>query len=132
MIELKTNGNGLWSSEERTVSIKDMKIAYIDDEFAAGKHPTFGELRVYFDTKTWSTRKHGLIYTDKGFMRELREFLDSHGLVGKDVSYSEQGMQGNNYVSLDAGGKFLKSWGEKFSINWDATIRKQEQGARWG
>ena len=134
-VVLHTDGKrGLWSNVAKAVRIVDMKIGYIDDDFEPGKHPTFGELRVYFDTDTWDVREDGLIYTDRGFLKELREFLDAHGLVGKDVSYSEQGMQGDDYVSLDVGGKFLKAWGEKFAINWDAKVRKQEQAfkARWG
>ena len=131
---LNTGGGGYWSNTARAVLIKDIELGYIDDEFDPGKSPTFGELRVYFDTKTWNVRKLGLIYTDRQFERELREFLDSHGLPGKDVSYSEQGMQGDDYVSLDVGGKFLKAWGEKFGINWDAVVRQQEAEfkARWG
>jgi hypothetical protein len=31
-------------------------------------------------------------------------------VAGDDVDYSEQGMQGDNYVSFDVGAKFLKSW----------------------
>ena len=132
---LHTDGKrGLWSDVAKAVRITDMKIGYIDDEFDAGKHPTFGELRVYFDTDTWDVSEDGLIYTDRLFERELQEFLTAHGLVGKDVSYSEQGMQGDDYVSCDVGGPFLKSWGEKFGINWDAVVRKQQDDfrARWG
>jgi hypothetical protein len=55
-----------------------------------------------------------LIYTDRQFQNELRVFLNQHGLVGADVDYSEQGMQGDDYVSLDVGRKFLKSWEAKF------------------
>jgi len=58
----------------------------------------------------------GLIYTDKQFIKDLREFLDAHGLPGKDVCYSEQGMQGDDYVSLDAGTEFYKAWMQKFGI----------------
>jgi hypothetical protein len=76
----------------------------------------FGELRVYFDTDTWDVNVHGLIYTDRGFLKELREFLNAHGLPGADVSYSEQGMQGDDYVSLDAGHKFYAAWMQKFGI----------------
>lgn len=126
-IVFSTDGKrGLWNTTAKAVRIKDMKVGYIDDDFAPGKHPTFGELRVYFDTKTWDTSKDGLIYTDRGWLKELREFLDSHGLPGKDVDYSEQGMQDDVYVSLDIEGPFLKAWGEKFGINWDAFVRKQE------
>lgn len=132
---LHTDGlRGLWSDVAKAIRIVDMKIGYIDDDFAAGKYPEFGELRVYFDTKTWDVNEDGLIYTDRLFLKELQEFLDQHGLQGGDVSYSEQGMQGDDYVSCDVGGKFLKAWGEKFGINWDAEVRKQEEDfhARWG
>ena len=54
--------------------------------------------------------QHGLIYTDAQFKRELRSFLETQGLDATDVSYSEQGMQGDNYVSLDVGDKFIASW----------------------
>jgi hypothetical protein len=129
-----TDGTGLWSDVSKSVRITNIVIGYIDDEFTAGRHPTFGELRVYFDTRTWDTYEDGLIYTDKKFLRELRAFLNTHGLVGRDVTYSEQGMQGGDYVSCDVGGPFLKSWGEKFGLSWDAIVRKQEQEfkARWG
>jgi hypothetical protein len=75
-----------------------------------------------------------LIYTDRTFERELREFLDSQGLVGKDVSYSEQGMQGDDYVSCDIGKPFLDSWARKFGTDLAAMLREQEAAfnARWG
>ena len=130
---LNTDGKrALWSNRAKAVRIVDMVLEkgteYEDDR------TIFGEFRVYFDTETWDTYEDGLIYTDEGFMRELRAFFNAHGLPGKDISYSEQGMQGDDYVSCDVGGKFLKSWGEKFGINWDALVRKQEADfkARWG
>ena len=111
---LNTNGNGLWSDVERAVRIVDM-VLDVGTEYEDDK-TIFGEFRVYFDTDTWDTYKDGLIYTDKGFLRELREFLNAHGLPGDDVSYSEQGMQGDDYVSLDAGTKFYNAWMQKFNI----------------
>ena len=105
-----TSGNGYWSDEAKAVSIVDMRINYCSDEM------DFGELRVYFDTKTWDVEQDGLIYTDDQFEEELRAFLDSHGLPGKDVSYSEQGMQGDDYVSLDVGADFIHAWGQKFGM----------------
>jgi hypothetical protein len=36
--------------------------------------------------------------------------LISIGLDSSDVNYSEQGMQGDNYVSLDAGPNFIESF----------------------
>jgi hypothetical protein len=52
----------------------------------------------------------GLIYTDKGFMTELKALLEANGLDASDIGYSEQGMQGENYVSLDVGENFIGSW----------------------
>ncbi len=104
-----TIGDGYWSEVSKPVRITDMQIGYINDE------RDFGELRVYFD-KTWDVRKDGLIYTDSLFLEELRSFLNTNGLAGDDVDYSEQGMQGDNYVSLDVGKPFLDSWSAKFNL----------------
>ncbi len=85
-----------------------MRLGYVDED------KDFGELCVYFDTKTWDVNADGLIYTDRQFQNDLRAFLNTHGLPGADVDYSEQGMQGDDYVSLDIGRKFLQAWEAKF------------------
>jgi hypothetical protein len=125
---MHTAGNGLWSGEERAVRITDMKLGYVSDEL------DFGELQVKFDRRTWDVNQHGLIYTDRQFMRELQAFLTEHGLAGSDVSYSEQGMQGDDYVSCDIGKKFLDSWTAKFGTNLQRLLEIQEAefAARWG
>jgi len=101
---LHTDGCGYWTEVAKAVKIVGMDLAYISD------CEKFGELRVYFDTKSWNVNKDSLIYTDRQFEKELKAYLTSIGLVGKDVSYSEQGMQGLNYVSLDVGKHFIKSY----------------------
>ena len=106
-VVLNTCGNGYWSNVRKAVTITDMRIGYVNDE------KDFGELCVYFD-KSWNVYEDGLIYTDSQFEEELIAFLNQHGLAGKDVWYSEQGMQGDNYVSLDCGEDFLNSWKAKF------------------
>ena len=114
---LNTSGTrGLWSDVARAVTITDITLGRASMWEGDTDKDMFGELRVYFDINTWNINKDGLIYTDIQFMKELRQFLDAHGLPGKDVSYSEQGMQGDDYVSLDAGHKFYKAWMQKFSI----------------
>jgi hypothetical protein len=105
-----TNGKGYWSNVAKPVLITNMRVAYVNDE------GDFGELRVFFDTKFWDVNVDGLIYTDKQFLSDLREFCDKQGLVGADVEYSEQGMQGDNYVSLDVGKAFLDAWDAKFNL----------------
>ena len=111
-----TSGNGLWSSDKKAVAITDITLGTGTVWEGESDDKAFGELRVYFDTDTWDVSEDGLIYTDRKFLKELQEFLNQHGLPGKDVSYSEQGMQGDDYVSLDAGGKFYKAWMAKFAI----------------
>lgn len=104
---LNTDGKGLWSDKAKPVKTLRIEVPYINDE------QDFGELRVKFDTKSWNPNKHGLIYTDPSFISELRDQLDLIGLPGKDADYSEQGMQGDDYVSLDVGKKFLAAWLKK-------------------
>lgn len=111
----RTAGDGFWSDQARAVRILDMRLAYIDPAL------DFGELRVYFDTQTWDRDQHGLIYTDRQFIRDLRRFLHGQGLSGSDVEYSEQGMQGSDYVSLDVGAEFLASWSRKFQVQLEPT-----------
>jgi hypothetical protein len=101
---LNTNGMGYWSRAKTAVEITGLQLAYLNDEL------TFGELRVRFNTATWDTRKLGLIYTDKQFMRELKELLTAKGFDASDVSYSEQGMQGDAYVSCDVGELFINTF----------------------
>jgi hypothetical protein len=101
---LSTDGRGYWSEVAKYVKVTSINLAYINDE------QDFGELRVYFDTKSWNVNSDGLIYTDRRFERDLKELLTRMGLDSRDVGYSEQGMQGNNYVSLDVGAKFIESY----------------------
>ncbi len=111
---------GLWSDVAKAIAITDISLGQgtqWEDE-----KDIFGELRVYFDTATWDTREDGLIYTDTLFIKELREFLDAHGLPGKDVCYSEQGMQGDDYVSLDAGTEFYEAWMQKFNVAFEQQV----------
>ena len=110
-VQFTTAGDGYWSNVSKAVEVVDMRVPYINDE------GDFGELRVYFNTATWDVDTMGLIYTDSDFLFELRMFLDQHGLEGSDVDYSEQGMQGNNYVSLDVGKPFLTAWASKFGVD---------------
>jgi hypothetical protein len=109
-VVFSTAGDGYWSNVSKDVEVTDMKLGYVSDE------QDFGELRVYFDTTTWNVNKDGLIYTDSKFKQDLMQFVKQQGLV-VDLCYSEQGMQGDNYVSLDVGAEFLDSWARKFGVD---------------
>lgn len=103
-VYISTDGSGYWSDVTKEVFVTKMGIAYLNDE------NDFGELRVYFDTNSWNVNQDGLIYTDKLFLETLKAYMLDMGYDGSDVSYSEQGMQGDNYVSLDVGPKFIGSF----------------------
>ncbi len=107
---MNTSGDGYWSDVAKPVEVTDMRLGYVNDEL------DFGELRVYFNTKTWNVNEDGLIYTDRQFYVDLQKFIKEQGLV-VDLCYSEQGMQGDNYVSLDVGKDFLDSWARKFGVD---------------
>lgn len=100
---LHTSGGGLWSTKQAAVRIIDLEVPYVDGDLS------FGELRVYFDVNTWDVDQHGLVYPDPLFLDELRTYLNAQGYYAS-VHYSEQGMQGRNFVSLDVDGRFLASF----------------------
>jgi hypothetical protein len=116
-INANTNGKGHWSEEQRLVNITRLEIGYSSLEYYP-EEPFHGELRAYFEPHgytigSWNVAGHGLIYTDKLWLREFKAGLRDTGLSIKatqNVGYSEQGMQGNDYVSMDVGPTFYKFW----------------------
>ena len=101
---LHTNGLGYWSRTAKAVDVTKLDLQYINNE------RDFGELCVHFTSDSWDVNTMGLIYTDKQFRTELRAYLLTLGFTEaevNDISYSEQGMQSDNYVSFDVGAKFI-------------------------
>lgn len=101
---LHTNGLGYWSNKAKAVDVTKLDLQYCTPE------KDFGELCVYFTPASWDTAVDGLIYTDKLFRTELRAYLLALGFTEaevNDISYSEQGMQTDEYVSFDVGAKFI-------------------------
>lgn len=90
-IVTQTNGIGFWTGIRKKVNIHSIEV---DD----------GEMRAYFNVKDWDDSQHGLIYTDEGWLDSFKTGLVSLGVSAKMVDYigySEYGMQGEDYVSLD-------------------------------
>lgn len=112
---LNTDGKGLWSEVAQPVWVNNIKLR--KGLKIRGEEKIWGELRVYFGTPSWDVDENGLIYTDEQFESELRELLEENGLPGGEVSYSEAGMQGDDFVSFDAGHDFYIAWMNKFDIN---------------
>ena len=100
-----TAGNGLWSNEAKAVQVLRVELAYTSED------GDFGEFRAYFNTSTWDCNQDGLIYTDKVWIDEFRALMRSLGFTRtavNDITYSEQGMQEYDYVSMDVGADFLR------------------------
>ena len=97
-----TDGSGLWSRHAGPVNTTELQMSRFSNNS--------GELRVYFDKTTWSIRKHGLIYTDEQFLRELKAEFEKLNVNASRLDYSEQGMQGDNYVSFDVNKTFMKDF----------------------
>lgn len=102
----KTDGNGYWSNVARTIRVNRIELASFDHE------SDFGELRVYFDTRDWNVDVDGLIYSDMGWKHSFLTCMEkAFGFSPDailDVSYTEQGMQGVDYVSMDVGEQFIR------------------------
>jgi len=100
-----TSGDGFWSDKVKTVRITRVELAYVDDDLG------FGELRAYFDPAEWDVDNDGLIYTDSAWMVSFMNCMSTLGFSDTaidDISYSEQGMQEVDYVSMDVGENFVK------------------------
>lgn len=73
----------------------------------------------------WNCKTHGLIYTDNTFEKEINRLFKEFNIPG-EVSYTEQGMQGDNYVSMSTHGDakflwwFIANYGEKFGFSYIA------------
>ena len=113
IVTLHTAGDGYWSDTAKAVRVTELRLGWISEEEEGEEQ--YGELCVHFNTDDWRVDKDGLIYTDRLFAKELCAYLQSIGLDGKDVCYSEQGMQGDNYVSCDVGASFIASYKAKFA-----------------
>lgn len=104
---IQTSGSGYWSKHARAVRVTELRlnVLYVENDSKG-----IGHLQVLFDTETWNTKKHGLIYTDKLFFEQLCNLLKIYKLPTEDIGYSEQGMQGKDFVDFDAGDNFVRAF----------------------
>lgn len=101
---VSTGGTGMWSDRACPVRLTGMELHWDEGDAC-------GELRVYFDTRDWHTGRDGMIYTDAVFLDGLRQLLAGLGCVDSgSVDYSEQGMQGSDWVSLDVSAESVPSF----------------------
>ena len=98
-----TAGDGYWSTVAKDVFVTSIGM-YISTEQNADCFCD-GDWAVCYTEATWDNAVHGLFYTDKALIAQVREFLIAQGFDTEavaDISYSEQGMQDDERVSCDA------------------------------
>lgn len=104
-----TNGKGYWTDDALPVRITkiilDTHVYDEDDDLDLDlDSPPDTFVEVYFSKKTWSLKKNGFIYTDPLFLKELKmklkEDMKALGHSVSKLNYTEQGMQGEDYVHL--------------------------------
>lgn len=113
-VVLPVGGDGLWSKIAGRKAVRLTGLYVHGMNYAEDGEPEHlgGELRVPFDTRTWSRADDGLIYTDKTFLAGLKRYLSTllTESAAEDIGYSECGMQGEDFVSLDVGSEFIDAW----------------------
>jgi len=102
----QTKGDGYWSSTNRTVATSKIEMEVGEASVSLWSYsvhlPVY--FRAFFPKRSWDTDKYGLIYTDSLWLKDFREQFKTRfpalaWMAGK-INYTEQGMQGDNYVSL--------------------------------
>jgi hypothetical protein len=90
---IQTGGDGLWSSRSAIVEVTSLTIKWEGGNVV--------EINVSFDPNTWNVEHYGLIYTDELFRKAFQDKLSE--LCGNNtiVDYTEQGMQGEDYISME-------------------------------
>lgn len=94
-----------WANYEKLEAdgIEGVTVLTIISGRAIGDKP-YLDIECYFDNKAFPTETYGLIYGDDLFERSisahLRTVLGFPDAIG-DISYTEQGMQGDDYISME-------------------------------
>lgn len=84
------------------IHIIKLSLNYVDDKC---EH---GELLAEF-SRSWCIDQFGLVYCNPLAIECLRAHLEHNGL-SPEISYSDQGMQAADAISLDVGPEFIESW----------------------
>ena len=92
---IQTGGDGLWSTRSTIVEVTSITIKWVGDNVV--------EVNLTFDPNTWNTERDGLVYTDNLFLIGVHEKM-AKLLPGVSfaLDYTEEGMQGEDYVSLES------------------------------
>jgi hypothetical protein len=99
-----TDGKGYWSCEARAVRVNKVVLSIHRAEVNLYRyHPVlYVNVDAYFPKSSWDTNEHGLIYTDRLWLKEFNRKMKAINplLFGSGIYYTEQGMQERDYVSM--------------------------------
>jgi hypothetical protein len=101
-------GDGLWSETAKQVFVTDIGMfVSTTNEADDGDEACYydGDMYALTTAETWDESELGLIYTDRAFLECVQTELIKAGIsieAAEAVNYSEQGMQDEGRVSLDA------------------------------
>jgi hypothetical protein len=102
----QTKGDGYWSATNRTVATSKIEMEVGEASVSLWSYSVYLEIhfRAFFPKRSWDTDKYGLIYTDSLWIKDFREQFKTRfpamAWMASKINYTEQGMQGDNYVSL--------------------------------
>lgn len=109
-LPIGTKTQGYWTKYPALIADKVSSLTVTPTFFLWGtpedRDPLiFCEAHLYFDPKVWDTDRYGLVYTDGAFEEAAQAWLDtlhlSHTPALSSISYTEAGMQGDDYVGME-------------------------------
>lgn len=89
------NGNGSWGEWDKVLKFTIHKVELENEDDPLVMNEPYDYVKIYL-TNYSSMRNYGLIYTDETFENSINQFVRGYGML----DYTEQGMQGKNYVSM--------------------------------
>ena len=95
---IQTGGDGLWSTRSTIVEVTGLTIKWEGSNMV--------EISASFDPNTWDVERDGLIYTDKMFLEGIRRKISDLCGNNTTMDYTEQGMQGDDYISLESNDRY--------------------------
>ena len=101
-------GDGLWSNTAKDVFVTDIGMfVSTTNDADEGEEAMYcdGDMYALTTEETWNEEELGLIYTDTAFLECVKTELIKAGIsveAAEAVTYSEQGMQDEGRVSMDA------------------------------
>ena len=130
-LKLHVEGTGCWTSWSGDVTgTLKFKVTEPSVGPSGTKYEGFAEGRFYLDD--WNNEL-GMIYTDPEFMNQLQNSLTGLGFTNSSIDYSEAGMQGEDYVSMDASYELAQ---QAIQLGYDISIpdeksKSKTKGEQW-